>query len=473
MHLPELPVELFLRAASTSKPFAVTENNRIHACNHKAQEKGVQQGMQENAALALLPELVLKSRDPSAETETMFGLAAWASQFTPATALDLPNTLVLDVTASLKLFGAPEVIVNKLSLGLRELGFHPVWAVAPTAKAACWFARMGEQAMIDDHPALMRKIAALPLTVLKQSADLMGDFSSMGLATIGDIQSLPRDGIARRFGEELLAEIDRGTGQRPDPRAFFKPPAVFLAEIELPAEATQADALFFASRRLLIQMAGFLAARSSGIERFTLRLLHKTTASEVHVGMISPSQDVEHFSRLLREQLGTHSLREPVRSIAIFADSVRPLRVDSGTLFIDDAASAGNWKILVDHLRSRLGEKSVHGLSARSEHRPEYASVAMEPDTAQLQLPLEGRPFWMLERPRPIHSVDHYSGSTDRIQLVSGPERIESGWWDGREVIRDYFVALSTEKTLLWIYRERPVARLEQKGGWYLHGIFS
>lgn len=32
MHLPELPVELFLRAVSTPKPLAVTEKGRIHAC---------------------------------------------------------------------------------------------------------------------------------------------------------------------------------------------------------------------------------------------------------------------------------------------------------------------------------------------------------------------------------------------------------------------------------------------------------
>ncbi len=473
MHLPELPVELFLRAVSKPKPLAVTENNRIHACDLKARSGGVKQGMQENAALALLPGLVLKSRDPSAETKVMLGLAAWASQFTPATALSLPDTLVLDVTASLKLFGTPEVIVSKLSLGLRELGFCSAWAVAPTASAACWFARMGQQSIVVDHQTLMRKIAALPLAVLEHSARLRDDFSSLGLTTIGDIQSLPRDGVTRRFGKQLLAEIDRGTGQRPDPRAFFKPPAMFLAEIELPAEATQADALFFASRRLLIQLAGFLVARSSGIERFSLKLLHRTTITEIHVGMISPSQDAEHFSRLLRERLGTRTLKEPVRAIAVVAESLRPICKDSGALFMDDPISTGSWKILVDQLRSRLGEKSVHGLSARSEHRPEHAGIPTEPGAAQLQLALEGRPFWMLDTPCPIDPVDHYSGGAHRVQLISGPERIESGWWDGRDVSRDYFVALSPENSLLWVYRERPVTRLGQEGGWYLHGIFS
>ena len=429
--------------------------------------------MHENAALALLPALVLKPRDRSAETEVMLGLAAWASQFTPATALDLPDTLVLDVTASLKLFGTPALIVERLVMGMRELGFCPEWAIAPTASAACWFARLRQQVIVTDHQELRRRVAALPIAILSRAAGLMDEFASMGLMTIGDLQSLPKDGVARRFGQELIAEIDRGTGQRADPRTFFKPPDVFRAEIELPAEATLADALLFASRRLLIQLAGYLSARSSGIERFTLKLLHKNIATDIDVGMIAPSRDAEHFVRLLRERLGARPLKEPVRAIAIVASGIRPLRLDNASLFIDDSISTGNWRMLVDQLRSRLGDKSVHGLSSHAEHRPEHASIAAEPGGVQLQLPLEGRPFWMLEVPRPINAVDQNNGAGERLQIVSGPERIESGWWDGKGVIRDYFVARSPDRSLLWVYQERPVASRGQNGGWYLHGIFS
>ena len=30
---------------------------------------------------------------------------------------------------------------------------------------------------------------------------------------------------------------------------------------------------------------------------------------------------------------------------------------------------------------------------------------------------------------------------TARLELLAGPERIESGWWDGADVQRDYYVA--------------------------------
>ena len=52
--------------------------------------------------------------------------------------------------------------------------------------------------------------------------------------------------------------------------------------------------------------------------------------------------------------------------------------------------------------------------------------------------------------------------------LTDGPERIESGWWEGRDVRRDYFVARTARGQTLWIYRQRDADR-----AWYVHGIFA
>ena len=38
--------------------------------------------------------------------------------------------------------------------------------------------------------------------------------------------------------------------------------------------------------------------------------------------------------------------------------------------------------------------------------------------------------------------------------MLAGPERIESGWWDGADVRRDYYVASDARGARLWIYRE-------------------
>jgi protein ImuB len=54
------------------------------------------------------------------------------------------------------------------------------------------------------------------------------------------------------------------------------------------------------------------------------------------------------------------------------------------------------------------------------------------------------------------------------LELESGPERIESGWWDGRDVRRDYYVARNPAGVWFWVFRDR-----EPSGRWFLHGVFG
>ncbi len=45
-------------------------------------------------------------------------------------------------------------------------------------------------------------------------------------------------------------------------------------------------------------------------------------------------------------------------------------------------------------------------------------------------------------------------------------ERIESGWWDGHEIRRDY-ATLNVNGGRVWVYRDLV------KGTWHLHGWWS
>src|SRR5690606_16454666 len=70
------------------------------------------------------------------------------------------------------------------------------------------------------------------------------------------------------------------------------------------------------------------------------------------------------------------------------------------------------------------------------------------------------RPAWLLPEPQPIDASGY--------RLTAGPERIESGWWDGGDVARDYFVAYDRRGARCWVFRER-----REPYGWYLHGFFG
>jgi protein ImuB len=161
---------------------------------------------------------------------------------------------------------------------------------------------------------------------------------------------------------------------------------------------------------------------------------------------------------------------------------------------------------LVERLRARLGEKAVYGVVPIPEHRPEAAwqrvhelhltpavrgggvrvgdmrgggvrvgdmrggdmrggdmRVGALRDVHVSDMP---RPVWLLNEPV-LLSADLQQLRQGGVILEQGPERIESGWWDGKGVARDYYIARQMHGAKWWVFQER------QTKGWYLHGVFA
>jgi protein ImuB len=78
------------------------------------------------------------------------------------------------------------------------------------------------------------------------------------------------------------------------------------------------------------------------------------------------------------------------------------------------------------------------------------------------------RPLWMLAEPLPLVAPQGNPEYHGLLTLLDGPERLETGWWDGNGIARDYFVASNPEGVHLWIYRNRS-----KEAAWHLHGIFG
>jgi len=356
---------------------------------------------------------------------------------------------------SLRYLGGLDGFLGKLRAGLAGLGFEASLAVAATPRAALWLSR-GHGRNFENLP-VETACSGEPLEFLK----------SIGISKIGELMRLPRDGLAKRCGEQLIQELDQALGAVPEPRAFFALPARFDAALELPAEVTDAEGLLFASKRLLIQLQGLLTARQAGVRRFTLTLIHlkkkfteaEKKFTEVEINLASPARDAERFARLLRERLAKLTLVRAVEAIRLEAAALTPLHARSGAMFGDAAADEESWSELAERLQARLGSGALHGLATYPDHRPEYAWRRIEPgdwDPRELRQP-GARPVWLLEPPRRLGEMD--------LELLAGPERIECGWWDGDEARRDYFIARRGDSSLVWIYRESD--------GWFLHGIFA
>jgi len=464
---------VFSRGSPAAEPRAVSRGEgrgrHILLCNSQAEILGVRPGLPVGAAHALAEALRVHARDEAAERAALEGVAAWAGQFTSLVSLAPPSSVLMEVGGSLALFGGEQALTQQVREGMEALGYHARLALAPTPLGATLLARAGRDACVLKKSALTNALAPLPLAMLEPEVGDLGALHAMGVRTLRDVSRLPRDGLARRFGPKLLQVLDHALSRSPDPRPPFEPPPRFDSRLLLPAEVSEAEALLFATRRLLLELCGALRARDGGVQSLVLRLFHRAQAvTPVPLGLVAPSRDPNHLLGLLRERLERVRLSEPVREIGLVADAILPLDATNLDLFAAPGASGAAQAALIERLRARLGDEAVHGLCLVPEHRPERTWRYCAPGESGPAAEFGRRPLWLLAAPVPLEAVSGRPYLAGRLALKRDRERIESGWWDGDDVVRDYFIARDAAGACFWIFRRRS-----EQGCWFLHGIFD
>jgi protein ImuB len=216
--------------------------------------------------------------------------------------------------------------------------------------------------------------------------------------------------------------------------------------------------------------------------------------------LAAPSLDAAHLQLLLRERLAHCPLAAPTLELRIECRQLVRAPAPNGELFPTRHSESEGLLRLLERLRARLGDARVLCLQPRADHRPEYASPAVptagvalaappqqrraagsppaRPGSAEMHapaLPLH-RPVWLLPEPLPLaeqRSLPWLDGRP--LLLLSGPERIEAGWWDGALAARDYFIAQAADGSLVWVYRARlpPTEVASPAAGWFLQGRFG
>ena len=261
--------------------------------------------------------------------------------------------------------------------------------------------------------------------------------------------------------------------------------------------------LLFPLRRLCEELSLFLAARDGGVQRCTLVLEHEDRAPTcIAIELLTPQREARTLYDLIRSRLERATLGAPACAIALRVRDLPALRPRHADLFETKRTQALDWPDLAERLRSKLGDEAVRRLAQAADHRPELAwrfeselspspprdgrqrtaakprgrprrsggvtSEATPTDrasattkhaaAARAGLP-RLRPLWLLRRALPLEGI---------AQVLAGPERIESGWWDGGDVRRDYYVVRLASGQRAWAFHAA-----DADGGWMLHGWFA
>lgn len=440
---------------------------------------GIRPGMRRAGATALAPHAILLDRDPAAESAAREGAALALLQYTPEVALGEQDSLLLNVGASLRMFGGPRALARRIAGTLRTLGLQARLGMAPTAGGAWLLARRTDGGPRHALAAarLRRRLDTLPCALLPQAQPHLDWLHGIGCRDFGFLRRLPRAGLQRRCGPALLKTLDAAYGDAPQAHAWIVPPAAFKRRYELIERIEHTDAVLAVARILVEQMSGWLVARQRAVPGLTLALEHERgrharPPSLLALTLAEPAWQPAHLLGLLRERLGRMTLQAPVIAVVLDAPHTVPQPAANTTLFPEPAQVASERARLLDILTARLGADRVLRASPVADHRPEVANrwtPAQEASGASPAAPVLDRPFWLVQPPQPLQVRRNRPVHGTPLTLVRGPERIESGWWDEAVAVRDYFVAEDAHAARYWIYRERGVTDAR----WYLHGLYA
>jgi protein ImuB len=416
-----------------------------------------------------------------------------AQRFTSLVSIEEPNALLLEIKGSVKLFGSLETLHRAIDAAWQRLALSARSATAPTTLGALWLARADQQVRIEAPGLLAGVLADVPIGCTAWNPQWLMTLRSMGVTRLKELMRLPRAGLARRLSPAALVDLDIALARQAAPRRGFVPRERFRQRCDFEAEIETVGYLQKALEPLIDHCAQFLRERQAGVQSLELILRHRVIAvTRVRFGLASITSERRRLSDVLDEKLNRLELAAPVRGMELRSGPLLPLSADSLDAFVGlGGVGRDSAPQLVERLRARLGDDAVYGLRSIPEHRPEAAwqrvrelrltdmpvtharatsgqvRVAVQVadvGVADHEMP---RPVWLLAEPTPLSAADVGQLQRGGWVLEAGPERIESGWWDGKGVARDYYVARRTRGARWWIFQER------QTQAWYLHGVFA
>lgn len=475
------------------------------------------QGLHVSSALHLALD------DPGADRLALEDLAAWCEAFSPSVGLEeaeRPDCLLLDVTGLDHLFGGEETLAMRVLQAFEQRGLLAQAAIADTvggAWAAAHYACLPAAKTVASWspPVIIPPgdslgvVGPLPVAALRLPAATLDLLAELGLHWVEQLLALPRASLASRFGPLLAERLDQALGVTSEPIVAYHPTPEIEVEWELEHPTAKWNLVEYILQELLTRVATALAPRQAGVLQLGCRLESPPAEPvQIGLGLFRPSASAKYLQELLRLRLERVRLAGPVARVKISVVRSAPLECRQQEMFASDPQrdASRHLALLLDRLANRLERHAVLRTELVADAQPELAfrcrpwtaigaarkvasgnarssagrtkkptkkAASKLASRAGLPGPLE-RPLWIQRRPLPVEVVAlapngppvrfAWQGVQHSLAFTWGPERIETAWWRGRSIRRDYYRVETQAGNRFWLFRQRT------DGRWFLQG---
>jgi protein ImuB len=392
--LPSWPVDRLRRTNSISRfpcnapadesPFATVTasggRRLLAALNPAAAKAGLAPGMPLPDALSFVPGLMTVPADPAADSAALTRLAEWCGRYSPWTAPDDSDGVKIEITGSAHLWGGEAALVADISRRLSRQHIAHRIAIASTLGAAWGLAR---HAAADGQPALpgpeneRAALAPLPVEALRLDPNTVQGLRRVGLRHVGELYPMPRDALARRFGDAVARRLDQAFGDLPEPLSPLGETPSRRVRLSFAEPIADPADLARATERLVDDLAARLAREGMGARQLALGF-HRVDGRVEHIrlGTARPSRDPRHLAKLFAEKLDTIDPGLGVEDMILAVFAVEKLEPEQTELAGGNPGAAPHEiASLLDRLGNRFGLDALSHIEPRASHIPERASI--------------------------------------------------------------------------------------------------
>jgi protein ImuB len=453
-------------------------------------------------ALSFLPGLATALVKPAEDAAALRRLAEWCSRYSPWTAPDGVDGVRIEITGSAHLWGGERALAADLAARLDRRGIASRIVIADTLGAAWAMARFAEASdsvVILAQGELRAALASLPVEALRLDPITAQGLRRVGLKRVGDLYAMPRDALARRFGETVARLLDQALDEMPEPLSPLGEAPSRRVRLSFAEPITEPADLMLATERLTADLVLRLAREGTGARRLDLAF-HRVDGrvERISLGTARPSREPRHLAVLFRERLDTVDPGLGIEDMILAAFAVEPLPAEQIGLPGHAARNeTSGIAPLLDRLGNRLGLDAILRIEAHESHIPERASVRVPVASPHPNHPPQAgegmgggkppRPIRLFEPPEPVEAFwllpDDppfrflWRRRRHRVMRADGPERVADEWWrpglSGEvDAIRDYYRVEDEEGRRFWLFRA-GLHGGDRKPRWFVHGVFS
>ena len=476
LYIPALPLQAFSHTLIESAPVAIFEREgrrpRIVARNQKAARLGINLQSSLAEATALTDALITLPREPLRETALLTRLAEATSRLTPNVHISESFGLLLDVSASLTLFGGTHAMQQQAETISHTQHTRTHVVLAPTASGARWLARAHRQLVVDNHIAPW--LDDLSLDTTDFSTELIDELRALNLHSLAALRRLPASELSRRYGTAMTLALARAYGEASEVLPFWQPLVRFNETVEFLDLAREQDHWMPGVEALLLQLQDFLICRAATSAAVSFRFHEGSLKlTEFSLQAAHGMHLASDWLRLFNARIERLPIPHEISSISLSCEHIEPMQFAEVDLFDKSKQRDREWSALTALLKLRLGDRALRPPNCNFNALPESTSALAKSIASNPQAGgnADIRPAWLVDPPRRLTERE-INAFTQSIYLQQ-PERIAENWShpdrgdDSLNVQRDYYIAKTPDHRALWVYRERP------RNHWFLQGVFG